>query len=1291
MSRKKLMSLIAVIMCLVLIVAAFVGCNDTKDNNTDQGDGNVYKVTFDSAGGSEVATREGTVGTEPVSVRNGYVFAGWFKNSDLSGERIVFPYTPESDVTLYAKWEEEQEGTEDPQPNFNIVTFESNGGSSVSQVIGVVNKEPVPTKDDCTFLGWYRNASFTGDRVSFPFTPAENTKLYAKWSEDFNMSIALNQIMDALRQSTKFDASKAFGTTAKAEIGNIALSFDMNVNPENAADIRARLIVENGGEEVISLYVDDKNMYAVTATEKKRFVNVDLAGFIGDASFSSPDEMTYSIVKAALDAIFGGGTATHSGEVYTLQGNLEGVVSLVKLLGLDIPQEILDILSNLDVTAVADFSGGTLNSLDVQLSVAGIGAGASLNQFKIANGYAPVNDVPAKDAEGFDESYALNFTLEGTVSLGKNNADYTKSNLVTMNYELRVDFNVFEALRNCISYADDGSVIFDATQLFNTSDSRIYLDVYHKCDENCTDFCAGKVASSKGSFLTLAYSPEDFGNTDLRAAINLKYIMPDGWIEGLVGSLPLDIWTFFGEYTGINIDPAALILQNSVVEKGETLALAGSAISLPEGINILDIAFDIADLARTAIYGKADGLTIGVNELLDIVDDLTPLTGGTNIANLLQPFFGGADNLNIKVDNAVYGDPATTSIDIYREFMIISDDLGEYKDFGSRDFVKDIEWVRGNDGNVIMTSGQFSTHDAEGNPVKLTEDEIRQIITAGSANYTYTDIYGVNSGDTAGSYIIKVNGLDFNVYDKPQKVTVAVTLADGGSVSSLLSLVASFAGLDIQIPGAVFTTEITISSVKSVEFYQPEEVEVSGEMQPNNALDEEKEYKYDEKLNFQFIAKVTFSDDTVKETTVDPVGFEDLFYNYGTRRNAQVRAFNDFDLVYNAYGQTFTKHVNMADQLVESEPVQVDVKAGEKYLIGNSVKIKYNTLDESGTVKELSVSGSEATMLATEAEGMTVEGYYTSGLLGMTFKGINVSFAEPGTYEVSVLYKANVAIRYVFNVSENKVVPGYKAEVTAEETDNFKVVISRADQYGNGVNADIVIELANKEGVVTKLTEEDYYLYTLVDGEEVKLDSLFFDYFMPVNLELYIKITNSEYIAASTLNIVGKISFIAPDYDNQVICENELTDQTEGYSLTIEDTIVKSEQSSYAGYVFNINPVCPADKAVKGITFNHEIKITVDDEVLTLESGQYKFASFDAEEGTYGYGYFSFTEDGKYSGKQLSIIVTDETVAGKIATATSVNIEYNVYAKNYNNVLLTNAKTDVTIQEVTEPGTEETV
>lgn len=1291
MSKKKLMLLVAVIMCVSILVAAFVGCDDKVST--------VYKVTFDSNGGSEVAAVEGVVATEPVPSKEGYVFGGWYADKECAGSRITFPYTPVADVTMYAKWNENsEEGGDETQPNFNIVTFESNGGSEVTQVIGVVSREPVPTKENCTFEGWYTSSSFTGQRVTFPFTPTANTKLYAKWREDFNMTIAIREIVNALRTSMTFDGSKAFGTTVNAEIAGIGLAFDMNINPENPADIRAKLAVTDNGNNVISLWVDDTNMYAVTPDAQKRFVNVDLAGFIKDASFNAPDDMTYTIISAALNAVFSGGTATRQGSVYTLEGSLAGVADLIGLLGLDIPQEILDVLAGLDVTAIADFNGGTMNSLDVQLSAAGIGAGAKVNELKIANDYAPVTDTPAKDAAGFDESYALNFTIEGSVSFGKNNSDYTTSQLVNMTYELRVDFNIFEALRNCISYAEDGTMIFDATQLFNTSDSRIYLDVYHKCTDDCGDFCAGKVAASKGSFLTLAYSPEDFGNTDLRAAINLKYIVPQGWIEGLVGSLPIDIWTFFGEYTGLNIDPAALILQDNIIEKDGALALAGegSAISLPEGMNILDVIFDVADFASTVVYGQADGVTIGVNELLDILADLTPLTGGTNIANMLQPFFGGADTMNIKVDKAIYGDPETTTIDIWREFMIISDDMGEYKDFGSRDFAKDIEWVKGNDGNVILTSGDVSTHDAEGNPIKLTEDEVRTLIESGSAKYTYTTIYGVQETSSQGALLIKANGIDFNVYDTPQSVTFATTLADGGSVSSLLSLVASFAGLDVEIPGAVFTTNITISSVKSIEFYQPAQVDDGkGEMVDNNPIDEEKEYKYDDKLNPQFIAKITFSDDTVKEMKVDPAGFENIFYNYSTRYKAQVRMLGDFDLVYSAYGQTFTKHINMADQLVAEEPTVVDIATGDKYLVSNSVKVKYNLLDESSTQKELSVSANEADMLAIDVEGMTVEGYYTDGFLGPTFKGVNLSFDKPGTYTVSVPYKSNVVKEYVFNVTEKKVLPGYNAEITATSADTFKVVVSRKDQYGSGINANVEIELNNKEGVLTKLAAEDFYLYTMVNGEEVKLDNLFLDYFLPVNYEFYIKITNPEYVAASSLNVIGKVSIIAPDYNNEVVTSTEFTDKTEAYSLTIGDTTVKSEQSSYVGYVFDITPVCPADKAVKGISFTHEIKLTIGEEVITLASGQYKFASYDAEKATYGYASFNFSEDGTSYGKQLCLIVTDAGIVEKIAAAeAAINVEYNVYASNYNNVLVAGAKTDVTVQAATEPeepGTEETV
>lgn len=1258
MSKKKLMLFVAIMMCLSLIVAAFVGCDD-KPQTT------VYKVTFESNGGSEVAAVEGAVAEEPAPVRDGYVFAGWFADQDCSGDRITFPYTPTADVTLYAKWnvdEEDGDGDGDDQtPNFNIVTFDSNGGSAVSQVIGVVEKEPIPTKQDCTFDGWYTTASLNGSRVSFPYTPVKNTKLYAKWIVDFDMSIALNSIMKGLRAQTKFDASEAFGISVAADIADIGLSFAMNVNPNNASDVRVRLNVENKGTNVVSLYADDVNMYAVSPQGNKRFVNVNLAGFIKDADFASPDDMTYALISSVLNAVFTGGEATREGEVYTLTGSLSGAISLIKLLGLDIPQEILDIISQLEVTAVADMSGGALNSLNVALGVQGIGAGINMTELKIANAYAPVDDVPAKDAAGFDESYALNFTLEGSVSLGKNNADYTKSQLVNMTYELRVDYNIFEALRNCITYAEDGTMIFDASQLFNTSDSRIYLDVYHQCNENCTEFCAGKNASSRGSFLTLAYSPEDFGNTDLRAAINVKYLLPQGWVESLVGDLPINILNLLKEYTGINIDPAALILQNNVIENENGLALAGGASVLPEGMNILDIIFDVADFARTVYLTEADGLRIGVAELLDVVDDLTPLTGGTNIANLIAPFFGEADYIDFKVDKAIYGDPETTTIDIYREYMIISDNVGDYKEFGS--FSKDIDWVRGNDGNVIITSGNISTHDDNGDPVKLTEYEIRELITSGEVKYTYTDIYGNVAVNAKATDVLKVNGLDFNIYDQPQTVRMVTDLVDGGSISSLLNM-ASIAGISVQIPSGVFTTNITISSIKDIEFYQPAEVDDGkGGMVSNNPYDENKVYKYGDSLNQQFIAKITFADDSVREEIVEPTFTDNPFSGKGNK--ATIAYFGSFDMVYEAYGQTFTKHVQMADQFIANEAIEAEVKTGEPYSISKSMKIKYNTLDEQGTVKDLTVYGNSDIMKDIDVEGVTVE---------TTSSGINLIFEKAGRYEIRVKNSKNIYQDYVFNVTEKKVCPGYKA-VVQQELDNagvFKVDVSRSDQYGDGIKAAVKVELNNKEGVLTTLTEEDYYLYELVNGEEVKLDELYFESFMPAGYTFYIKVTNEEYIPANTVKTVGKISVIAPDYDNSVIVEQDL-DRTVYYSMTIGNELIESTTGLYTGTLVAISPVCPDEMKISGVKFDHKITITVGEEVIELTSSDYKFNNIDSE-GKVGFASFNFSADGKASGKTLCLRIVNEEIRQKIAAAENVSISYVVTASNYDNVELASAE-----------------
>lgn len=63
-----------------------------------------FKVDF-SAEGAEVESIDAAcISKEPIPVREGYVFNGWYTSESSEGNRVLFPYAVESDITLYALW-----------------------------------------------------------------------------------------------------------------------------------------------------------------------------------------------------------------------------------------------------------------------------------------------------------------------------------------------------------------------------------------------------------------------------------------------------------------------------------------------------------------------------------------------------------------------------------------------------------------------------------------------------------------------------------------------------------------------------------------------------------------------------------------------------------------------------------------------------------------------------------------------------------------------------------------------------------------------------------------------------------------------------------------------------------------------------------------------------------------------------------------------------------------------------------------------------------------------------------
>ena len=124
---------------------------------------NRYTITFDTAGGSEIApiTQDyGTKITTPADpTRKGYTFKGWDKE---------IPKTmPAENITVKAQWEINQ----------YTITFDTNGGSEIAPITqnyGTKITTPAdPTRKGYTFKGWDKEIPKT--------MPAENITVKAQW------------------------------------------------------------------------------------------------------------------------------------------------------------------------------------------------------------------------------------------------------------------------------------------------------------------------------------------------------------------------------------------------------------------------------------------------------------------------------------------------------------------------------------------------------------------------------------------------------------------------------------------------------------------------------------------------------------------------------------------------------------------------------------------------------------------------------------------------------------------------------------------------------------------------------------------------------------------------------------------------------------------------------------------------------------------------------------------------------------------------------------------------------
>lgn len=156
-----------------------VRLNNTTGNKSYKANWSVnqYTISLDNGGGSgpaEISQDYGTALALPTPAREGYTFAGWFSDNELT-----VPYTSPTveagDITLHAAW----------TVNQYTLTFNLDGGSGVAETItadygSVVPAPAAPEKTGYSFAGWYiGNVKIDPDHFTIP---AFNAEISARWT-----------------------------------------------------------------------------------------------------------------------------------------------------------------------------------------------------------------------------------------------------------------------------------------------------------------------------------------------------------------------------------------------------------------------------------------------------------------------------------------------------------------------------------------------------------------------------------------------------------------------------------------------------------------------------------------------------------------------------------------------------------------------------------------------------------------------------------------------------------------------------------------------------------------------------------------------------------------------------------------------------------------------------------------------------------------------------------------------------------------------------------------------------
>ena len=273
---------------------------------------NTYTITFDTAGGSEIApiTQDyGTVITAPEApTREGYTFIGWDKE---------IPTTmPAENMTVTAQW----------KINRYTITFDTAGGSEIAPITqdyGTQIASPAdPTREGYTFMGWDREIPTT--------MPAENITLKAKWKDiekpTGEIIIGTNKWHSFLNKLTFglfFKDTQEVTINASDNSGTVFVSYlvtNRNLSEEELGSLVYRaydepFLIEPNGEYIVYAMLVDESLN-ITYLRSDRITLDNIRPVIGGIENGKTycESQTVTIDEKYIDTVTVNGTAVELDE-----------------------------------------------------------------------------------------------------------------------------------------------------------------------------------------------------------------------------------------------------------------------------------------------------------------------------------------------------------------------------------------------------------------------------------------------------------------------------------------------------------------------------------------------------------------------------------------------------------------------------------------------------------------------------------------------------------------------------------------------------------------------------------------------------------------------------------------------------------------------------------------------------------------------------------------------------------------------------------------------------------------